>query len=56
MQSCLFHCLLAGLGCLISLLETSTDLAELLNCVSSNLQALVFQVLNSQFLQERSGR
>ncbi|XP_021511202.1 DNA-binding protein RFX8 isoform X2 [Meriones unguiculatus] len=36
------------LGCLISLLETSTDLAELLNCVSSNLQALVFQPSKSK--------
>ncbi|GAB1284915.1 DNA-binding protein RFX8 [Apodemus speciosus] len=37
------HTEMKCLGCLISLLETSTDLAELLNCVSSNLQVLVFQ-------------
>ncbi|KAH0504031.1 DNA-binding protein RFX8 [Microtus ochrogaster] len=37
------HTEMKCLGCLISLLETSTDLAELLNCVSSSLQELVFQ-------------
>ncbi|XP_052601029.1 DNA-binding protein RFX8 [Peromyscus californicus insignis] len=42
------HTEMKCLGCLISLLETSTDLAELLNCVSSNLQVLVFQPSKSK--------
>lgn len=42
------HTEMKCLGCLISLLETSTDLAELLNCVSSSLQELVFQPSKSK--------
>nr|XP_040126807.1 DNA-binding protein RFX8 isoform X2 [Ictidomys tridecemlineatus] len=39
---------LKGLSCLISLLGTSTDLSVFLNCLSSNLQAFVFQSSRSK--------